>query len=104
MIYDDDWRKSTFSTYENCVEVSSWRKSSRSIGNGACVEIGEWRKSNRFMFNSECVEVGQHLVMESVVGIRDTTEVTHPYRITLEVPSRAWHQFATQLKSGWQPQ
>lgn len=42
--------------------VVSWRKSSRSAGNGGnCVEIGvSWRKSSRSTGNGgNCVEVGQ---------------------------------------------
>jgi hypothetical protein len=55
-----------------------WRKSSRSIGNGACVEVGQ----------------GTGAVVRDTVqaGCRDRTE--------LAFPAAAWRAFLRQVKAG----
>ena len=98
------WRKSRASfANHNCVEVGAWRKTTYSTHNGACIEVGGWRKSERSTPSSNCVEVGQPARTEPVIGIRDTQESTHPYRVTLEVPVAAWLVFGEKVKGGWQP-
>jgi Domain of unknown function (DUF397) len=80
------------------VESASWRKSSRSVGNGACVEVGgEYRKSSRSTGALECVEVGA--ASETVVGVRDTKAAGDRNRVTLQVPAWSWRQFTESIKS-----
>lgn len=55
-----------------------------------------WRKSTFSYSNGACVEVGANT---TAVNVRDTTEETHPYRITLEFTTPAWRQFVAQLRS-----
>jgi Domain of unknown function (DUF397) len=72
--------------------VVSWRKSSRSAGNGTnCVEVGRivnWRKSSSSAGNgSACVEVGQAV---GVVLVRDTKNQDGG---TLAFSQGSWHRF-----------
>ncbi|MCT2583331.1 DUF397 domain-containing protein [Actinophytocola gossypii] len=70
--------------------VVSWRKSSRSGGNGgACVEVGlSWRKSSRSAGNgSNCVEVAQAV---DAVLVRDTKNRTGG---TLSFTPNSWQRF-----------
>lgn len=72
--------------------VVSWRKSSRSAGNGsACVEVGlSWRKSSRSGGNgSACVEVGRAV---DAVLVRDTKNRPGG---TLAFTPNTWRRFLT---------
>lgn len=79
---------------------SPWRKSSFSFANGNCAEVAGWRKSTDSHANGNCTEVA---ASSSVIGIRDTQEASHPYRITLQVPASAWGAFTSKVKEGFQP-
>jgi hypothetical protein len=72
-----------------------WRKSSRSIGNGACVEVGGYRKSTHSTFNGNCVEVGQG----TGAVVRDTVQEGRG-RTELAFPAAAWRAFLLQVKDG----
>jgi hypothetical protein len=67
------WRTSTWSGYNDCVEVGAWRKSSRS---GA----------------TNCVEVGSGT---AVVGVRDTKLAQSP---VLAFSPQAWTRFTAQIR------
>ena len=70
--------------------VVSWRKSSRSTGNGGeCVEVGlSWRKSSRSAGNgSDCVEVGR---AADEFLVRDTKNRTGG---TLAFTPDTWRRF-----------
>jgi Domain of unknown function (DUF397) len=85
-----------------CVEAAAWRTSSFSFANGNCAEIAGWRKASDSVNNGQCLEAGS-AISEPVIGIRDTQEASHPYRITLEVPAGAWARFTHSIKEGFQP-
>jgi hypothetical protein len=59
--------------------------------------IRNFRKSRASFANGNCVEVGEG---KAVIGVRDTQESSHPYRVTLEVPAAAWASFTANVKSG----
>ena len=67
-----------------------WRKSSRSVSQGACVEVAvRWRKSSRSVSQGECVEV-------AFVGmIRDSKNPDGP---VLAVGSRNFAEFIAAVK------
>lgn len=73
-----------------------WRKSSRSIGNGACVEVDGYRKSTHSVNNGNCVEVGQG----TGAVVRDTMQEGHSDRTELAFPATAWREFTRQVKDG----
>jgi len=96
---ESPWRKSTFSFANgNCAEVAGWRKSTDSHVNGNCAEITAFRTAMASEAGN-CVEAGNG---SSVIGIRDTQEASHPYRVTLEVPAGAWGAFTSRIKEGFQ--
>lgn len=63
-------------TGEQLVNSASWRKSSRSVGNGACVEIAPAAGS---------------------VAVRDTTDRIGPM---LQYTASAWRAFIVETKIG----
>ncbi len=72
------WRKSTFSSLSECVEVTDlsdedWRKSSYSVNNGQCAEVG---------------------TVSGGVMVRDTADRDGP---VLEFSLRAWARFVQSL-------
>jgi hypothetical protein len=70
--------------------VSNRRKSSRSA-DGNCVEVGEdYRKSSRSIGNGACVEAGNS---SSGVLVRDTDDSTGP---VLSFPAEAWAAFTAR--------
>lgn len=56
-----------------------------------------WRKSSASFANGNCAEVG---VTAGGVGVRDTQEDSHPYRITLVITPVAWREFTEKVKTG----
>ena len=73
--------------------MTGWRTSSYSIGNGECVEVASWRKSSRCN-GGECVEVGQG---GAVVAVRDTKNAgTGP---VLTFTADSWQRFTASLKA-----
>jgi hypothetical protein len=71
--------------------VSAWRKSTRSISNGACVEVSPgWRKSTRSISNGQCVEAGS---AARAVLVRDTADRGG---VTLAFPAGAWAAFTAR--------
>jgi len=78
---------------ETTDRVVSWRKSSRSGGNGTnCVEVGvSWRKSSRSSGNGgNCVEVGR---AADEILVRDTKNRTGG---TLIFTPTTWRRFLTE--------
>jgi hypothetical protein len=67
-----------------------WRKSSRSVNNGACVEVGNYRKSIRSQGASNCVEVGS----SDSIAVRDTTDREGP---SLSFSPAAWKKFISSI-------
>jgi hypothetical protein len=92
-----DWRKSSRSIGNGaCVEVGGYRKSSHSVNNGNCVEVGEdWRKSSRSEAGN-CVEVGQG----TGAVVRDSVQEGRRDRTELAFPVAAWRAFVRQVKDG----
>ncbi|PKK16389.1 DUF397 domain-containing protein [Thermomonospora sp. CIF 1] len=91
------WRKSSRSTGNggNCVEVGLWRKSSHSTGNGGqCVEVGVWRKASTSANNGSCVEVA---LGGAVVLARDSKDPDGP---VLGFSPDEWRSFITSVKAG----
>lgn len=90
----NSWRKSTRSIGNGeCVEVAAWRKSSRSNSQGACVEVADWRKATRSMSNGDCVEAGNG---PGVIGVRDSKD---PGPV-LEVTPESWGAFLSRIQAG----
>ena len=56
--------------------MSTYRKSSYSVANGACVEAGQ----------------------AAGFVVRDTKEAGHSYRVVLEFPVASWRAFTQALK------
>ena len=81
------------------MNVSAWRKSSRSGSSGAgnaCVEVGAWRTSSRSSSGggSNCVEVG---ASTAAIAVRDTKHRTGAV-LTADRPN--WTSFLASVKSG----
>jgi hypothetical protein len=73
---NDDWRKSTFISW-NCIEAGSWRKASHSV-QGNCIEAGAG---------------------PGMVGVRDTKEKhLGEQRTVLEFSPATWHAFTSRVK------
>lgn len=73
---EDGWRKSTFCAGGECLQVRAWRKSRRSVGNGACTEVG------------------QH---DHGVAVRDSADPSGP---VLALTAASWLAFTAALKAG----
>ena len=70
----------------------TWRASTY-CDSGQCVEVGSWRKSSRSGYTGNCVEVGHGA---AVVGVRDSALPGSP---VLEFPAQAWERFTAALKT-----
>ncbi|QFG21910.1 DUF397 domain-containing protein [Actinomadura sp. WMMB 499] len=72
-----------------------WRKSRRSTGNGGqCVEVGTWRTSSRSTQEGHCVEVAFN---EALVLARDSKDPGGP---VLGFAPDAWNAFLGTAKTG----
>jgi hypothetical protein len=72
----------------------NWRKSSRSINDGACVEVAnDWRKSSRSINEGNCVEISAEV--SAGVAVRDTTDRDG---VTLTFHGESWGKFLDTLK------
>jgi hypothetical protein len=71
----------------------TWRKSSRSGGNGECVEVA-WRKSSRSGGNGDCVEVA---FVPVGVAVRDSKNADGP---VLEFSPDDWRSFLDAARRG----
>jgi Domain of unknown function (DUF397) len=78
------------------IPATTWRKSSRTNGNGACVEVATWRKSSRSGGSGNCVEVAA-LPDGAQVSIRDSKD---PNGAALTVSPADWRQFMGRVKGG----
>lgn len=87
------WRASSSCDSGQCIQVASWRTSTRSAGNGACLEAASFRRSSKCV-TGECVEAGHG---PGIVGVRDS--VLGEASPVLEFPAEAWRRFAADLKS-----
>ncbi|WP_054055282.1 DUF397 domain-containing protein [Alloactinosynnema sp. L-07] len=85
-----EWRKSSRSSQDGCVEVA-WRKSSRS-GQEGCVEVA-WHKSSR-SGQDGCVEVAH---ARGRVGVRDSK---HPAGGVISLAHSSWRPFVDLLTTG----
>lgn len=89
---DWTWRKSSRSAGNGqCVEVG-WRKSARSLANGDCVEVG-WRSSTR-CDSGACVEIAAGMV---TVAVRDSKD---PAGGMLKLSHGEWSSFLAGVKAG----
>ena len=57
--------------------------------------IDMWRKSTKCDKLGGCIEAG---ATSGIVGVRDTTEETRPYRTTLQFRPAAWEEFIATVK------
>ena len=71
-----NWRRSTHCVARECVEATSYRKSSHSGGSGQCVEAGHG---------------------PGVVGVRDSADRDGP---VLEFRGEVWSAFTAALRAG----
>jgi hypothetical protein len=78
------------------IPVTTWRKSSRSNGQGACVEVATWRKSSRSNGSGECVEVAA-LTGGPHVFVRDSKDPSGP---ALTVSPADWRSLTAGIKAG----
>ncbi|GIG64066.1 DUF397 domain-containing protein [Phytomonospora endophytica] len=84
------------------IEVSAWRKSTRSGSGGSgnnCVEVGAWRKSSRSGSGGtgNCIEVAACTDSAHGVAIRDTK---HREGATLATDRPEWTSFVAAVRSG----
>jgi hypothetical protein len=77
------------------IPVNTWRKSTRTNGQGACVEVATWRKSTRSNGSGDCVEVAA-LPEGAHVSIRDSKDPTGP---ALTVTPANWRTFTAKIKT-----
>src|SRR6266568_5081153 len=98
------WRKSSYSTSTNCVDVAlvgvTWRKSSHSAADN-CVEVAlagaTWRKASFSGNAGNCVEVAHSLPgRPGIVAVRDSTNPDGP---ALIIAATAWRAFTTTLRT-----
>lgn len=95
------WRKASHSAADNCVEVAlegaAWGEASSSANAGTCVEVAEtgavWRKAS-FSGNGTCVEVTRNV--PGIVAIRDSKNPDGP---ALLIATTAWRAFTTTLRT-----
>jgi hypothetical protein len=86
------WRKSSFSSsYNGCVEVGSYRKSSYSAS-GECLEAGNWRSSSACE-SGACAEVSSCCCG---IAVRDTMDREGP---VLTFGTGTWSAFTGRIKS-----
>jgi hypothetical protein len=73
-------------------EVTAWRVSRYSAGQGNCIEVGIWRVSSYSADQGACVEVG---TADAVIAVRDTKDRVGA---VLRVPAEAWQSFIAGLR------
>lgn len=73
--------------------MMNWRKTSHSFANGNCVEVASWRKSSKSAAGN-CVEVGTG---RATVGVRDTKD--HGEGPVLEFQPATWGRFLNSLRA-----
>jgi hypothetical protein len=78
------------------IPVITWRKSSRSNGEGNCIEVATWRKSSRSNSSGECVEVAA-LTEGARVSVRDSKD---PEGAALTVRPADWLRLTEGIKAG----
>jgi hypothetical protein len=78
------------------IPVITWRKSSRSNGEGNCIEVATWRKSSSSNADGNCVEVAA-LAEGAQVSVRDSKD---PEGAALTVRPADWHLFTEGIKAG----
>jgi Domain of unknown function (DUF397) len=98
------WRKSSYSTSTNCVDVAlvgvTWRKSSHNATDNwvkAALEGAVWSKASVSGNAGTCVEVARELLGEpGIVAIRDSR---NPGRPSLIITATAWRRFTADLRN-----
>ena len=99
------WRKSSHSAADNCVEVAlegaAWGKASSSANVGNCREVAltgaTWRKASFSGNAGNCVEVAHSLPgRPGIVAVRDSTNPDGP---ALIIAATAWRAFTTTLRT-----